>query len=175
MVLHFEEAKEDRTRDKKDCAMYEGLLRKISSTEFILDLGLMCATVLDFRTWPTGAKENILFGEEKICELSKRFNLNQRELICTFREFVKSPDVMPEKLLHLKNTLHIIPVSSSECERGFSQMNIVVTPDRAAILTETIKTNQLRTFNYVETWLLRGHHSAIDTNSKSRTKDEEEN
>ncbi|KAJ8884088.1 hypothetical protein PR048_015945 [Dryococelus australis] len=42
MVLHFEEAKKDRTRDKKDCALYEGLLRKISSTEFILDLGLMC-------------------------------------------------------------------------------------------------------------------------------------
>ncbi|KAJ8893726.1 hypothetical protein PR048_006326 [Dryococelus australis] len=184
MVLHFEKAKEDRTRDKKDCAMYEGLLRKISSTEFILNLGLMCdslqelsevildlqernidlykahlkvkdlkrktcpgsayrksleaaenikfcgvvlrkkgrlddppispsafyknlkdsiqkqllcncdvemarcATVLDFSTWPTGAKENIIFGEEEICKLSKRFKLNERELICTFREFV---------------------------------------------------------------------------------------
>ncbi|KAJ8893092.1 hypothetical protein PR048_005675 [Dryococelus australis] len=141
MVLHFEEAKENRTRDKKDCAIYDGLLKKISSISLDLqernidlykahlkvkDLvevfkkrdmsrkspeaaenlkfcgvvlyknsrlydspispsafyeslknsiqkrllcnsdGEMawCATVLDFRTWPTGAKQNILFGEE---------------------------------------------------------------------------------------------------------------
>ncbi|KAJ8878638.1 hypothetical protein PR048_019221 [Dryococelus australis] len=280
MVLHFEEAKEDRTRNKKDSAMYEGLLRKISSIEFILGLGLMCdslqelsevsldlqernndlykahlkvkdlvevfeerktcpgstyrksleaaenlkfcgvvlhkkgrlddppispsafyeslknliqkrllcnsdvemsrcAKVLDFKTWPTGAKENILFGEEVICKLSKRFKLNERE-------FVKSPDVIPEKLLHLKNTLNIITVSSSECERGFSQMNITVTPDRTALLTETIKNIMftrivrlpLTSFDpsrYVKTQLLQGRHSAIDTNSKSRMKDEEEN
>ncbi|KAJ8895129.1 hypothetical protein PR048_000454, partial [Dryococelus australis] len=45
--------------------------------------------------------------------------LNEREMIRTLREFMKSPDVMPEKLLHLFNTLHIIPVSSSEREKGF--------------------------------------------------------
>ncbi|KAJ8892355.1 hypothetical protein PR048_004935, partial [Dryococelus australis] len=275
IVLHFEEAKEDRTRDKKDCVMYEGLLRKISSVMCILDLELMCdslqelskaslylqernidlykahfkfkdlvevfekrktcpgsayrksleaaenlkfcggvlhkkgrideppispsafyeslknliqkqllcnsdvemarcATVLDFRTWPTDAKENILFGEEEICELSKRFQLNERELISTFREFVKSPDEMPEKQ-HLKNTLHITPVSSSECEQGFTQMNVIVTPDRAALLIETIKNIIFEPSKYVKKWLLRRCHSAIDTNSKSKTKDEEEN
>ncbi|KAJ8874523.1 hypothetical protein PR048_025383 [Dryococelus australis] len=88
---------------------------------------------------------------------------------------------MPEKLLHLKNTLHIIPVSS---KGFFSKMNIIITPDRAAHLTQTIKNIMfirivgppLRSFEpskYVKTWLLRGRHSAIDTNSKSKTKDEE--
>ncbi|KAJ8874522.1 hypothetical protein PR048_025382 [Dryococelus australis] len=184
MVLHFDEAKEDRTRDKMNRAMYDGLLRKISSNEFILDIGLMsdslqelsevspdlqernidlykvhlkvkdlkgktcpgseyrksleaaenlkfcgavlhkkgilddppispnafyerlknsiqkrycnsdvemtrCGTVLDFRTWPTGAKKIIHFAEEEICESSKSFKLNEGELIRTFREFVK--------------------------------------------------------------------------------------
>ncbi|KAJ8887399.1 hypothetical protein PR048_013614, partial [Dryococelus australis] len=94
-----------------------------------------CATVLDFRTWPTGAKENIVFGEEEICKQSKRFKLNERELIRTFREFVKSPDVMPEKILYHKNTAH----HSCVIKRVFSQMNIIVMPDMAAPLTETIK------------------------------------
>ncbi|KAJ8878122.1 hypothetical protein PR048_022589 [Dryococelus australis] len=44
-VKEVGEAKEDRTRDKKNRTMYEGLLRKISSTEFILDLGLMCESL----------------------------------------------------------------------------------------------------------------------------------
>jgi hypothetical protein len=40
LALHFEEAKNDKNRDKKRCT-YEVLLRKITSVEFILDLGLM--------------------------------------------------------------------------------------------------------------------------------------
>ena len=42
LVRHFEEAKLDPTRYKKDQCTYEGLQRKITSTEFVLDLGLMC-------------------------------------------------------------------------------------------------------------------------------------
>ncbi|KAJ8880713.1 hypothetical protein PR048_017183 [Dryococelus australis] len=93
---------------------------------------------------------------------------------------------MPEKLFHLRNTLHVTPVSSSECERGFPQMNIIVTPDRAALLTETIKNIRfirivgppLTSFEpskYVKTWLLRRRHSPKDASSKSRMKGVEEN
>jgi hypothetical protein len=42
LVLHFVEAKTDCNRDKKKRCMYEGLHRKITSVEFLLDLGLMC-------------------------------------------------------------------------------------------------------------------------------------
>jgi hypothetical protein len=42
LVRHFEEAKNDNTRDKKEKCMYEGLQRKITSVQLILDLGLMC-------------------------------------------------------------------------------------------------------------------------------------
>jgi hypothetical protein len=41
-VLHFEEAKSDQTGDKEDRCTYEGLLKKIMSVEFVLDLSLMC-------------------------------------------------------------------------------------------------------------------------------------
>jgi hypothetical protein len=40
--VHFEEAKSDQTRDKKDRCNFEGVLKKITSVEFVLDLGLMC-------------------------------------------------------------------------------------------------------------------------------------
>jgi hypothetical protein len=43
LIQHFKEAENYPTRDKKDRCMYQGLQRKITSTEFILDLGLMCS------------------------------------------------------------------------------------------------------------------------------------
>jgi len=44
----------------------------------------------------------------------------------------------PEKLLHLQHALNTIPISPSECERGFSQMNLIITPTRASLLTKTV-------------------------------------
>ena len=42
LVKHFEEASNDPTRSASDKCTYEGLKKKITSTEFIMDLGLMC-------------------------------------------------------------------------------------------------------------------------------------
>jgi hypothetical protein len=44
-VRHFINAKYDCSSDKKDGSMYEGLLKKITTVEFVLDLGLMCDTL----------------------------------------------------------------------------------------------------------------------------------
>jgi hypothetical protein len=44
----------------------------------------------------------------------------------------------PEKLLHLLSILNTIPLSSSECEREFSQMNLIATPTRDSLKTKTI-------------------------------------
>jgi hypothetical protein len=41
-LLYFVEAKCDCSRDRKMRCMYEGLHRKITSVQFLLDLGLMC-------------------------------------------------------------------------------------------------------------------------------------
>jgi hypothetical protein len=42
LVLHFVKAKTDCNRDKKKRCMYSSLHRKITSVEFLLDLGFMC-------------------------------------------------------------------------------------------------------------------------------------
>jgi hypothetical protein len=74
----------------------------------------------------------------------------------------------------LKNALNTVPISSSECERGFSQMNLILTSTRASLSTTTVSVllfvrvvgSPLRHFSpikYVESWILRGRHSAVDT------------
>jgi hypothetical protein len=42
LVLHFEKGKSENGQGRKEKCTYEGLHRKITSVEFILDLGLMC-------------------------------------------------------------------------------------------------------------------------------------
>jgi hypothetical protein len=62
--------------------------------------------------------------------------LSEREIICGFWEFLEEKKI-PDKLFPLKCALDSIATSSSECEWGFSQMNLIVTPSRASLLTET--------------------------------------
>jgi len=38
----------------------------------------------------------------------------------------------------LLNAINNIPISTSECERGFSQMNLIVTPTRASLQLSTV-------------------------------------
>jgi hypothetical protein len=78
----------------------------------------------------------------------------------------------------------MVPISLSECERGFSQINLILTSTRASLSMTTVSALlfvpvvglPLRHFSptkYVESWILRGRHSAIDTNSKERARDVE--
>ena len=79
--------------------------------------------------WPQGEKVPWLKGEENIISLCKRFIINSTGNINSYREFFSDPRTIPlpidERLL--KGFLQIIPVSSSEPERGFSQMNLINT------------------------------------------------
>ena len=66
-----------------------------------------------------------------------KLQLPERDMIRGLREYLVEKK-LPEKLLPLQRTLNTIPVSSSECERGFSQMNLIITPTRASLLTRTV-------------------------------------
>ena len=79
----------------------------------------------------------------------------------------------------LQHALSTIPISSSECERGFSQMNLIATPSRASLLTKIISSllfvrlvgPPLKLFDptkYVDSWILRGRRSAIDRHCDRR-------
>uniref|UniRef100_A0A8D2KSJ0 HAT C-terminal dimerisation domain-containing protein n=1 Tax=Varanus komodoensis TaxID=61221 RepID=A0A8D2KSJ0_VARKO len=122
--------------------------------------------ILDQKHWPEDVNTQLTFGEVEIRNLSIRLQLNEREMIRGFHEYILEK-TYPEKLLHLIRTLNTIPISSSECERGFSQMNLIASPTRASLKTKTISAllfiklvrPPLRCFDpskYIEMWLLRG-------------------
>ena len=103
-------------------------------------------------------------------------------MIRGFREYLMEK-TYSEKLLPLVQALHTIPISSSECERGFSQMNLIITLTRASLATKTVSPllfirmvgpplTQFNPAKYVESWLLRCRHSAADTQSKKRSRED---
>jgi hypothetical protein len=116
--------------------------------------------------------------------LATRFQLSEREAIRAFREYMKYREEMSKELSRIRRILHTIAISSSECEMGFSQMNLIVTLGRSSLLVKTIASllfiiivgPPIALFdptNYVKTWLLQGHHSALDTKSKIQKRTEE--
>jgi histidyl-tRNA synthetase len=95
------------------------------------------ARVLDLKQWPEEIQNHLTFGETEIRNLSTRLHLNEREMIQSFQEYLEEKRVV-DKLFKLIHNLDMIPISSSECERGFSQMNLIVTPFRSLLLTKNI-------------------------------------
>ena len=67
--------------------------------------------------------------------LCERFKINTADMITSYREYFSDPRNIPalveERLL--KGLLQVVPVSSAEAERGFSQMNLVCTKSRSSL------------------------------------------
>jgi hypothetical protein len=65
--------------------------------------------------------------------------LNERDMIRGFREYLQlQGKEITKQLLQLKLALETIYISSSECERGFSPINLIVTPARSSLSIKTI-------------------------------------
>jgi hypothetical protein len=60
-----------------------------------------------------------MFGDNDVRKMSVQLQLNERDTIHGFRDCLIEKTVL-EKLKHLRSTLSMIPILSSECERGFS-------------------------------------------------------
>jgi hypothetical protein len=73
--------------------------------------------ILDPKSWPENVAQT--FGEKEIQNLGKRLQLNERESVCGFRDYLNQK-ILPENLVDLKNALNTVPISSSEYERRFS-------------------------------------------------------
>ena len=254
LVEHFDQAKQDTSRDQKERCMYQGLQRKITSTEFVLDLALMCDALQELselslelqdrsvdlhsanqkikslvqvfkerRVKPgpyyemaaKAAEGHQFQGAElhsesrrndppintntfytKLCEsIENRLIdsedadiaewarvLDQNRWSTDVQDNLTFGEMEVRCLLPLQRALNTIPVSSSKCERGFSQMNLIITPTRASLLTRTVSAllyirlvgPPLRRFDptrYVDSWILSGQRSAVTTNSKKRSRD----
>jgi hypothetical protein len=127
-------------------------------------------SVLEIKEWPLPRVPS--FGVEELTYLSERFGFESREAVNELRDHLnKAEKAITSTLFRLKNVLNLIPISSAECERGFSQMNLICTKIRNRLNIEHIssllfiKLNgpSLSKFNplpFVKLWLRDNHQSS---------------
>ena len=94
--------------------------------------------VLYAHYWPKDA--GALYRETEVESLCQRFNIaNPCAVIRAYRKYRDSDGKdIPDELMELLVAVNSIPIASAECERRFSQMNLICTPNRASLLTSTI-------------------------------------
>eukprot|EP00794_Sanderia_malayensis_P019804 gene19804-21744_t len=131
--------------------------------------------------WPSDVDAPWLQGEQQLIELCRRFHVSNdgQGLIMAFREYVSDPRKTPRCIGNvIQEILYTIPISSSEAERGFSQMNLVCTPARSALAVKTLSSlifisingpppNLWNAQDAVARWLL-SHRSALAPERKKR-------
>jgi len=138
-------------------------------------------SLLDPTFWPSDYDSIPKFGEQEIFDLSSRFSIDAITSVRGFKLFkaVGGRGELNDMLLHLKNAVDCLPVSTAECERAFSVMNTIVTAKRnrldlaltSSLMFISIVGPPIHSFKptvYVKNWLRRGHHSAYDTASVKR-------
>lgn len=141
-------------------------------------------TVLDQTLWPEEEAERLLYGEVEVKRLSKTLGLNSSVILDQFR-MLKAGYSEGEDLKSFKNDLMCLPISTAECERGFSEMNLARCKLRNALTISRVsqllflKINgpQLHNFNtakYVRSWINKGHRSATSQNRRSTAADPED-
>lgn len=129
--------------------------------------------ILNKNTWPKDI--DIRHGEHEIQRLGRRFLLNTSDLIQGMRNFIHT-NTINEDINKLNILINTLPVSTAECERGFSLMNIICSDLRSKLTIKNISNLMfiningppLNTWNptkYVQSWLLQ-HRSADDNRSR---------
>lgn len=125
-----------------------------------------------------------MYGQEEVSALAERLKVDQRKAVRAFREYREcGAKVVPSDLQPLLLAINTIPVSTADCERGYSQMNLIMTATRNSLAVRTawcllfgkLVGPPLSLFNplpYVRSWLAAGKQSADDTNSKRAQKDQ---
>ena len=156
----------DRIADRKE---YKTLLDNFS--------------VLVKEYWPREVSAS--YGTNEIRYLCDRFGLDFSTHLGLFRLYLdRDGQSVSADLVPLINLLKIIPISTSEDERGFSAMNMVCKDLRNRLSVENnscilfIKINgppieQFSPENYVKLWL-RSHQCAENKRNTGRQNDERE-
>lgn len=121
------------------------------------------------------------FGEQQLRLLCNKFGMPFSETKNAYREFKESKGTaMPLALKQLTNFVDTIPVSTAECERGFSRMNLVCSSLRSRLTVKHMSSLMFVSLSgppltlwkplpYVKSWLLLNRRSATSTQGPAKT------
>ena len=164
MKTRLETSVAGRVVDEGDKGEFEDLLDQVG--------------LLDCAKWPSAVKVPWYQGEKKLVKLANRFDLCWNEVRGDFREYLRSRgNSVPKPMQKLRQIVNTIPVTSADCERGFSSMNNLITPSRNR-LTLVHASNlmfvklvgppldKFHPMKYVKPWLRENHRSATDTRTR---------
>ena len=123
-------------------------------------------------SWPpVDSEELILFGEEAVARLAKRFCIPTRPLIEAFRNYKMRNEKLQSELVRLLAAAETYPATSAECERGFSAMTETVWDKRNQMHVETVSSTmfiklngvsvaQFNPYPYVRSWIAAGNRQS---------------
>lgn len=94
--------------------------------------------ILDCKRWPSSIESPWLEGERRLKSLCCRLGTSFMESREAFRDYIDDPIIMPAELSRLKTVIDTLPVTSADCERGFSTMNVICTDLRNSLTVSHI-------------------------------------
>lgn len=130
--------------------------------------------VLDPEKWPTCVGSPWPDGERKLKQLCNRVKVEFAPVRAAFRDYIDDSNVKPAAIKSILSIIATYPVTSADCERGFSTMNLICTKLRNSLLVENIShllfvslvgppVSKFQSEPYVIEWLKRKHRDAVDT------------
>ncbi|XP_063302262.1 E3 SUMO-protein ligase KIAA1586-like [Pelobates fuscus] len=133
--------------------------------------------ILNSQRWPINVDSPWFEGEVKLEQLCKRFRLSYASICEGFRDYIDNGGAeIPENLKPVVTAVNSLPVTSGDCERGFSTMNLVMSPIRSGLGIERLSSllfisligppvHLWDPLPYVTKWLTT-HRSADDAKSR---------
>lgn len=134
---------------------------------------LQAGAALDPDTWPDDDVQKAFYGDKEVLRLAQLCDVSCSTVLDEYRQYKQNVKKIGVELAKLLHRVQLLPVSSSECERGFSSMNLDNTAARNRLQIQTlsslifIKVNgppatHFQAENYVIDWIKSGHHAATD-------------
>ena len=158
------------------CQFFQALHNNVVQRFPCNDL-LNAASCLNQSTWPMDPLSAALFGEAEVAKLCKMFGFESSqaaEILMQYGLYKRhGGKSIGQKLKALVDLLKVLPVSSADCERGFSQMNLYHTSGRNRLLVQSVNDMMMIGINgpllhawnaskYVISWIKSGRHGALD-------------
>ena len=149
--------------------LHDNILQRFPPTSF-----LRAASALNKLSWPNDPLQKVLFGETETALLCKEFNIptiDAADIVMEFSIYKKQQRV-GSKLAKFLLLQKVLPISSADCERGFSQMNLHHTSLRNSLGVQTVSNLMMISINgpsvknfnarkHVISWLKSGRHGAL--------------